>query len=100
MRIWGMLVAVGLGLVAPTFPAAAQDAASLRATEATTPEMLALDARASTAIEAQNWAEVEAAIRLLLPLELAAYGPDDPRVAASHSWMATAIRLQGRPVAD
>ncbi len=100
MRIWGMLIAVVLGLVAPTFPAAAQDAASLRATAATTPEMLVLDARASTAIEAQNWAEVEAAIRLLLPLELVAYGPDDPRVAASHSWMATAIRLLGRPFAD
>ncbi|WGM48225.1 hypothetical protein KOAAANKH_03121 [Brevundimonas sp. NIBR10] len=100
MRIWGMLIAVVLGLVAPAFAAAAQDAGSLRATEATTPEMLALDARASTAIEAQDWVEVEATLRLLLPLELVAYGPDDPRVSASHSWMATAIRLQGRPIAD
>ena len=100
MRIWGMLIAVGLGLLAPINPAAAQDAQSLRATAATSPEMLALDARASTAIEAQDWPEVEAAIRLLLPLELAAYGPDDPRVSASHSWMATAIRLQGRPFSD
>ena len=100
MRIWGMLIAVSLGLLAPAFPAAAQDAESLRATAETTPEMLALDARASTAIEAQDWVEVEAAIRLLLPLERVAYGPDDPRVSASHSWMATAIRLQGRAFAD
>jgi len=102
MRIGGMLAVLALWLITPIGPVLAQNASApgLRATVETTPDMLALDARSSAAIEAGNWVEVEALVAALLLLERSAYGPDDPRVAASHSWLATAISRQGRPFQD